>query len=197
MWTLSVCLFVWGFFLFAWGFYVPYENFFTHMEAPPFPVKDFKFWPISAHMVIEQWGFFSVPQLLWHGASVYNDHLRELVTLTPVAEVLAVELSLPVLMMGLSRTGFKHPTFRMRGERSNRLRHRSVGNLVNKLLLIFPFTIFCFSFTMYLLFAMTIFYIMIMKDGRDERLVCNKQHWMMSSLKCKCSRSPKNSLLRW
>ena len=36
----------------------------------------------------------SVPHLLCHGASVYNDYLW-LVTLTPVAERLAVELSLP------------------------------------------------------------------------------------------------------
>ena len=151
MWTLSVFLFVWGFFFVCLGFLRPIREFFTHMEAPPFPVKDFKFWPISAHMAIEQWGFFSVPQLLWHGASVYNDHLRGLHHLRELVtpEVLAVELSLPVLMTGLSRTGFKHPTFRMWGERSNRLRHRSVGNLVNTLLLIFPFTIFCFSFTMY------------------------------------------------
>ena len=187
MWTLSVCLFVClEFFFVCLEFLRPIRECFTHMEAPPFPVKDFKFWPISAHMAIEQWGFFSVPQLLWHGASVYNDHFRELMTLTPVAEVLAVELSLPVLMTGLSRTGFKHPTFHMWGDCAT-----AVGNLVNKLLLIFPFTIFCFSFTMYLLFAMTIFYIMIMKDGRDERLACNKQYSMMSSLKCKCSRSPK------
>ena len=38
-----------------------------------------------------------VPHLPWHGASVYNGHLRGPVTLTPVAEYLAVELSLPVL----------------------------------------------------------------------------------------------------
>ena len=28
-------------------------------------------------MAILQWGFFSVPHLLWNGASVYNGHLRE------------------------------------------------------------------------------------------------------------------------
>ena len=50
----------------------------------------------SALMTIEQWGFFSVPHLLRHGASIYNGHLREPVTLTPIAERLAVELSLPV-----------------------------------------------------------------------------------------------------
>ena len=49
-----------------------------------------------ALMVIEQWGFFSVPHLLWHRASVYNGHLRGPVTLTPIAEGLAVELSLHV-----------------------------------------------------------------------------------------------------
>ena len=45
-------------------------------------------------MAIEQWGFFSVPHLLWHGASVYNGQLRGPVTLAPIAERLAVELSL-------------------------------------------------------------------------------------------------------
>ena len=50
----------------------------------------------SALMVIEKWGFFSVSHLLWHGASVYNCYLREPVTLTPIAESLAEELSQPV-----------------------------------------------------------------------------------------------------
>ena len=31
----------------------------------------------SALMAIEQWGFFSVPHLLWHGTSVYNGHPRD------------------------------------------------------------------------------------------------------------------------
>ena len=39
-------------------------------------------WPFG----IEQWGFFSVPHLLWHWASVYNGHLRGPVTLVPIAE---------------------------------------------------------------------------------------------------------------
>ena len=37
-----------------------------------------------------------LPHLLWHGASVYSDHHRGPVTLTPIAECLAVELSPPV-----------------------------------------------------------------------------------------------------
>ena len=51
----------------------------------------------SALMTIEQWGFFGVPHLLWHGTSVYDGHLRGPVTLAPTTELLAVELSLSVL----------------------------------------------------------------------------------------------------
>ena len=55
--------------------------------------------PILTHawalMVIEQWGLFSVPHLLWHEISVYNGHLRRPVTFTPTAEHLAVEESIP------------------------------------------------------------------------------------------------------
>ena len=36
-----------------------------------------------------------MPYVLLHWPTVYNGHLREPVTLTPVAERLAVELSLP------------------------------------------------------------------------------------------------------
>ena len=42
-------------------------------------------------MAIEELGFFSVPYLLWDGASVYNGHLPGHVTLTLIAEYLAVE----------------------------------------------------------------------------------------------------------
>ena len=43
------------------------------------------------------------------------------VTLTPIAERLAVDLSLPVL----SRLGFERQTFRMRGERSKMYKYIS------------------------------------------------------------------------
>ena len=61
----------------------------------------------SALMTIEQWGFFSVPHLLWHGVSVYNGHLRGLVT--PVAERLAVELLLPVFTNRVYRDRESNP----------------------------------------------------------------------------------------
>ena len=78
----------------------------------------------SAHMAIEQWGFFNVPHLLWYGASVYNGHLRGPVTLTPIAEHLAMQLSLPVFNdLGLWRLGFEPQNFRSWGESSNQLRN--------------------------------------------------------------------------
>ena len=56
-----------------------------------------------ALMAIEHWRFFSVPHLLWHRASFYNGHLQWPVTLTPNAERLAVEKSLPVLTTYICR----------------------------------------------------------------------------------------------
>ena len=70
------------------------------------------------NMTIEQWGFFSVPHLLWHGTSVYNSHPRGSVTLIHIAEHLAVWTCLNDL--GLSRLEFEHPSFRLHCERSNR-----------------------------------------------------------------------------
>ena len=56
----------------------------------------------SALLVIEQWGFFYMPHPLRHGPTVYNGHLRGPVTLTPNAERLAVELSLPVRLRSVA-----------------------------------------------------------------------------------------------
>ena len=47
----------------------------------------------SAHMAIEQWGFFSVPHLLQHRTSVYNSHRRWPVTLTPTPSVLTTSVA--------------------------------------------------------------------------------------------------------
>ena len=85
---LFVCLFVWSF--------SSHSKIFTHMETSPLPMKSCKFDLCSALMAIEQWELFNVPHLLRHGPSVYNGHLRGAVTLTPNAERLPVELSLPV-----------------------------------------------------------------------------------------------------
>ena len=54
-------------------------------------------------MVIEQWRFFSGPQLHWHEASLYNGYLRGPLALAPVAECVVVELSLPVFTSSVCR----------------------------------------------------------------------------------------------
>ena len=87
---LFVCLFV------CLGFIVPLENFSLVCRHHHYRWRSANFDLCSALMAIEQWGFFSVPYLLWHGESVYYGHLRGPVTLKPIAERLAVELSLPV-----------------------------------------------------------------------------------------------------
>ena len=83
---LFVCLWV----------FVPFESFSLIWRRHNCRWRAANFYLCSALMAIEQWGFFSVPHVMWHGASVYYGHLRGHVTLTPVAERLAVELSLPV-----------------------------------------------------------------------------------------------------
>ena len=101
------CFFWWSFslqFVCLFGVYHPTQEFFTQMETSPLPVKGCKFLYLCwALMAIEQWVFFSVPHLLWHRASVYNGHLQRPRTLTPIAERLAVELSLPVFTTKVCR----------------------------------------------------------------------------------------------
>ena len=68
------------------GFFVPLENFSLILRRHHYRRRAANFDLCSALMTIEQWGFFSVPHLLWHGACVYNGHLREPVTLTLISE---------------------------------------------------------------------------------------------------------------
>ena len=81
-----VKIFVWG------GLLRPTWEFFTHLETSPLLVKSCKFWPILGSHGHWQWGFFSVPHILWHGSFVYIGHLQGPVTLGPIAERLAVEI---------------------------------------------------------------------------------------------------------
>ena len=73
----------------------------------PLPVKGCKFWPMLGTLAIEQWGYFSVPHLLWHEASVYNGHLRGPVALALIAERIAVEPS--YLFLRLRSAGIRTP----------------------------------------------------------------------------------------
>ena len=81
------------------GFFVPLENFsfiLIHIHYQ-WRAANFHLHICSTLIAIEQWGFFSVPHLLWHGTFNYNGHQRGPLTLTQVTGRLAVELSLPVL----------------------------------------------------------------------------------------------------
>ena len=72
--------FVW-FFLEGEGvFIVPLENYSHIWRRHHCRWRAANFDLCSALMAIEQWGFFSVPHLLWHGASIYDGHLRGPVT---------------------------------------------------------------------------------------------------------------------
>ena len=73
-----VCLFV------CIGFFAPLENFSLICRRHHWRLRAANFDRYSALMAIEQWGFFSVPNLLWQGAYVYNGHLRGPVKLTPM-----------------------------------------------------------------------------------------------------------------
>ena len=68
----------------------PTREFFTYLETSRHRCRwrAANFDLCSALLVIEQWEFFCVPHLLWHGASI--------MTLTPFVERLAVELSIHV-----------------------------------------------------------------------------------------------------
>ena len=91
----------------------------TYIESSPLSVKAANVDLCLALMSIELWGFFSVPRLLWHETSDLNGHLRGPVTLTPIAERLAMELSLLAFYdLCLSWLGFEHPTFHLRGVNS-------------------------------------------------------------------------------
>ena len=63
------------------GFFVSLENFSLIWRCYHCRRSAANFDLCSALMAIEQWGFLSVPHLLWYGASVYNGHLRRPVTL--------------------------------------------------------------------------------------------------------------------
>ena len=110
-----VCLFV------CLEFCVPLENFLLIWRRHHCRWRAANFDQCSALPAIEQWGFFSVPHLLHvtrPGHPVYNGHLQWPVTLTPNAERWIGSGAVTTCFndLGLSRLGFEHPTFRLRGE---------------------------------------------------------------------------------
>ena len=112
-----VCLFV------CLEIFVPLENFSFIWRSHHCRWRAANFLLCSALMDLEQWGFFSVPHLLWHGASV-NGRLRGPVTNTFCWAFSSGAVTTCLHDLGLSWLIFEHPTFRLRGERSSPVRHR-------------------------------------------------------------------------
>ena len=83
--------------------FVPLENFSLIWRRRHCRSRAANFDLCSTLMAYEQWVFFSVPHLLWHGATVYNGNFRGPVTLTPFAERLVVQMSLPVFTTKVCR----------------------------------------------------------------------------------------------
>ena len=80
MYLINDCLFV---YLFVWGF----SRF--HSERSPLQILTYArhLWPLSSEGSLACHSYYDT-------GHVYNGHLQEPVTLTPIAECLAVELSL-------------------------------------------------------------------------------------------------------
>ena len=110
---LFVCFFV------CLWFFVQSENFSLIWRRHNYWWKAANFDLCSALIAIEQWGFFSVPHLLWHGAS--SPRTRD--THTNWSAFCTGAVSTCFYDLGLSRLGFEHPTFSLRDARSNWLRH--------------------------------------------------------------------------
>ena len=93
-------------------------QFFTYMESSPLPITSLRFSLLLGTQAMEQWGFFSVSHLLWNRASprTRDTHICCRAIGSGIVTTCFNDL-------GLSQLGFEHPTFRMRGKRSNRLRH--------------------------------------------------------------------------
>ena len=70
-----------GWFVCLFGVHRHTREFFIHKETSPSPSPNFDL--CSALMAIEQRGFFGVPYLLWHGASVYTGQVISLSHLMP------------------------------------------------------------------------------------------------------------------
>ena len=68
-------------------FIVPLENFSLIWRRHHCRWRAANFDLCSALMALEQWGFLSMPHLLWYGPTVYNGHLWGPVTLTYLQSV--------------------------------------------------------------------------------------------------------------
>ena len=102
-------------FFVCWGVFVRLANFSLIWRRHHYRWRTANFDLCSALIASEQWGFFSVPYLLWQGASVNNGHQRTLDTHTSCRAFSSGAVTICSYDLGLSRLGFEHPTFRPHG----------------------------------------------------------------------------------
>ena len=109
---LFVCLFV-------CLFVVPLQNFSLIWRRHHYRWRAANFELCSAIMVFKQWRFFSVTHLLWQGPGhpfIMASPTRD--TQNTCRAFGSGALTTCFNDLGLSRNGFEHPNFRLRGERS-------------------------------------------------------------------------------
>ena len=118
-------------------FIVPLENFSIIWRRNHYRWRAASFVLCLALMAIEQWEYFIVPHLLWHGGGGGRGHpfiwlsLRTRDTYTYCWAFSSGADPSCFYDLGLSRLRFEHPTFRLRGDCSNPLRHRRSLYFVN------------------------------------------------------------------
>ena len=116
---IYVCLFR---FLFFFGVNRPTREFFIIWRRHHCRWRAANFDLCSALMAIEQWGFFSVPHLLLHGASVCNGRLRGPLTPSP-----------SVWQWSCHYLFLRTPISRIRGERSTSTPSRRFKNKLKQI----------------------------------------------------------------
>ena len=103
----------------------PTREFLIYMETSPLSVKGSKFWPMLCTNGHWAGVFVTCHTYCDTGHPFYNDHLRGSVPPTHIAERYGSgAVSNCFYDLGLSRRGFKHPTFGLWHEHSDQLRHR-------------------------------------------------------------------------
>ena len=120
------------------GVFHPIQEFFTHMERHHY-LCIFIYVSITRKLYIRYWlnGYWAVrvlhvPHLLWHGASVWNGHIRGSVKHTYSRAFGSGTVSTCFYGLGLLRLEFEHPAFRLRGGCSNWLPRRQGLNMVEQ-----------------------------------------------------------------
>ena len=94
-------------------FFCPTPELFTHMETSPLPVKGCKFWTWAVRVLKRDTGH---PFIMVISEDPWHSHL--------LPSVWKWSCRYLFLRLSLSRLGFEHPTFCLRGESSSPLHHR-------------------------------------------------------------------------